>query len=143
MSSRSTIVHSPPSCLKPLSPSSLVLMLFSTLFTGSLYFSLRRQSLGTSLVLFFQRINQANQRRVFNYVNFDLQNKNLLRGIRLLQSLALFRGLQTVFIAQIEKGAEPFELTLVISVISATFSNHEYDKISKGCSFFVSCGRPT
>lgn len=138
MSSRSTIVHSPPSCLKPLSRSSLVLMLFSTLFTGSLYFSLRRQSLGTSLVLFFQGINQANQRRVFNYVNFDLQNKNLL-----LQSLALFRGLQTVFIAQIEKGAEPFELTLVISVISATFSNHEYDKISKGCSFFVSCGRPT
>lgn len=138
MSSRSTIVHSPPSCLKPLSRSSLVLMLFSTLFTGSLYFSLRRQSLGTSLVLFFQGINQANQRRVFNYVNFDLQNKNLL-----LQSLALFRGLQTVFIAQIEKGAQPFELTLVISVISATFSNHEYDKISKGCSFFVSCGRPT
>ena len=143
MSSRSTIVHSPPSCLKPLSHSSLVLMLFSTLFTGSLYFSLRRQSLGTSLVLFFQRINQANQRRVFNYVNFDLQNKNLLRGIRFLQSLALYRGLQTVFIAQIEKGAEPFELTLVISVISATFSNHEYGKISKGCSFFVSCGRPT
>lgn len=40
-----------------------------------------------------------------------------------MQSLALYRGLQTVFIAQIEKGAEPFELTLVISVISATFTN--------------------
>ena len=84
-------------------------------------------------MLFFQRINQANQRRVFNYVNFDLQNKNLLRGIRFLQSLAYFRRLQTVFITQIEKEAEPFELTLVISVISATFSNHEYDKISRGC----------
>ena len=35
-----------------------------------------------------------------------------------MQSLALFRGLQTVFIAQIEKGAEPFELPLVISVRS-------------------------
>ena len=35
-----------------------------------------------------------------------------------MQSLAYFRGLKTVFITQIEKGAEPFELLLVISVRS-------------------------